>query len=169
MADKEYDYSSSQINMNEEWTSIFLDRGRELISKKDLSGTGLETNPHVTVLYGIHDLDPSPKIVDIIETYPRFNITLGAVSLFKEDAFNVVKVDVESSDLYSLRGAFMNNCYFTDKHPEYIPHMTVGFVKPESCNHLDGSLAFKGMSFVAEEVVYSCKDGVKRFLTLGLR
>lgn len=169
MKDKTYDYSSTQIDLNEELAQSFLERGTSLVSKKDLTGDGFEDNPHVTVLYGIHDLDPTPQIIDIIETYPKFSITLGNISLFKEETYDVVKVDVDCSDLFALRNAFMNNCYFTSTFPEYIPHMTVAFVKPDSCDHLIDNPSFKGLTAIAEDVVYSCKDGKKRIISLGLR
>lgn len=169
MKNKIYDFSSTQIILNEELTQLILERGVDLIDSKDLSGDGFEDKPHITVLYGIHDLDPTPKLIEVVETYPKFTITLGNVSLFKTETHDIVKVDINCNNLYSLRSAFMNNCYFTVDFPEYIPHMTVAYVNTDSCDHLEGNPAFYGLSFVVEQIDFSCKDGIHRFISLGLR
>ena len=170
MKDKDYDYSCTLIKSDEEFSEFFLDAGKSLIDTKDLFGDGFEDEPHVTVLYGLHALDPSIQLIEIVETYPKFAITLGNISLFKEEKYDVVKVDVDCSDLYALRSAFMNSGdYFSLTHPEYIPHMTVAFVKPNSCDHLDGNSMFKGKTFVATFVTYSCKDGLNRVIELGYK
>lgn len=169
MKNKKYDFSSTQIDLNKDMAQIFIDRGANIISKKDLSGDGFENNPHVTVLYGLHDLDPSPIIIDIIETYPKFSITLGKISLFKDEEYDVVKVETDCSDLFALNSAFMNNSYFTNTFPDYVPHFTIAYVKPDSCNHLIGNLAFSGLTIIAEHIMYRCKDGTIRKISLGLR
>ena len=128
--DKPHEFSSTQIQMSDDVSEEFLKLGKDLINKSDLFGDGFELDPHVTILYGIHEEYPTPKLVDVIETYPKFTVTLGNVSMFNDETFDVIKTDIECNDLYVLNSTFMNNSYFTLTHPEYIPHATIAFVKP---------------------------------------
>ena len=167
---KPYKFSTTQVDFSEDTKRAFLEKGKELISEKDLFGDGFETEPHVTILYGIHETYPIPELVDIIETYPRFSVTLGNVSLFdNEEKFDVVKTDVESNDLYVLRNEFLNNCHYTLTHPEYIPHATIAFVKKGVCDHLVDNPSFKGLTFPVNHITFSGSDGRKRKITLGVR
>ena len=63
----------------------------------------------------------------------------------------------------------MNNCYFTLTHSEYIPHATIAFVKSGTCDHLVGNPEFHGLAFVVDSVTFSCSDGTKRKIMLGIR
>ena len=168
--DKPYKYSSTQTQMSPDVIENFLSLGKELISNTDLFGDGFETDPHVTILYGIHDEYPTPQIIDILETHPKFAITLGAISLFDNDnEFDVVKTDIECNDLYVLYSTLINVCHYTLNHPEYIPHATIAFVKKGTCDHLIGNPAFKGLTFVVDSVMFSSSDGTKRKIMLGVR
>ena len=167
---KQYKFSTTQLDFPEDAARVFLERGKDLVSEKDLFGDGFETGPHVTVLYGIHDEYPNPEIVDIIETYPRFNVTLGDVTLFDNDEkFDVVKADIICNDIYVLRSEFMNNCYYTITHPEYIPHATIAFVKKGAGDHLVGNPSVRGLSFPVTHVTFSGFDGNQRKIMLGVR
>lgn len=167
--DKPYEFSSTQVQMSPDVCEEFLELGKGLINTSDLFGDGFELDPHITILYGIHEEYPTPKLIDIVETYPKFTVTLGDVSMFNDENFDVIKVDIECNDLYVLYKTFMNNCYFTLTHPEYIPHATIAFVKPDTCDHLVGNPAFRGLSFVVDSITFSCSDGTKRKIMLGVR
>lgn len=168
--DKQYKFSTTQVDLSDEAASKFLETGKDLISQKDLFGDGFETTPHVTILYGIHESHPIPQLVDIIETYPRFTVVLGDISLFDDDEnFDVVKTEVKSPDLYILRSEFLNNCHYTLTHPEYIPHATIAFAKKGTCNHLVGNPAFRGLAFPVNHIIFSGTDGTHRKIMLGIR
>ena len=168
MKDRKYDFSSVHVNTDDDFVDNFLSVNKNLIDEKNLFGDGFEDEPHVTIFYGLHSLDPAKKIIDIFEDYPRFELTLGNLSLFKEEKYDVIKVDIECNDLVSLRTLIMNSGeYFSTTYPEYIPHMTVAFVKPDIYDHLDGNPVFNGVKITAKTVTYSCRDGLKRRIELG--
>lgn len=168
--DKPHKYSSTQVQMPFDVESTFLELGKELVSVSDLFGDGMETDPHVTLLYGIHEDYPMPLLIDVIETHPKFTVTLGNVSLFDEDAaFDVVKTEVDCHDLYSLRSALLNVCHYTLSHSKFIPHATIAFTKKGACEHLVGNPAFFGLSFVVDSIMFCGHDGSKRKIMLGVR
>ena len=108
---------------------------------------------------------------DIIETHPKFNITLGTVSLFKGDEsgnpFDVIKANINASDVYALNTALSDACDYSSEFSEYVPHATMAFVLKDTCDHLDGANVMSGISFIVDRLVYSSKDGSNRFLFLG--
>jgi 2'-5' RNA ligase len=169
--DKKHRFSTTQVDFPDDTSRAFKEMTKPLVSEKDLFGDGFETGPHVTILYGIHEEQPSPKIVDIIETYPRFSITLGEVSLFSndDDPFDVVKVDVISNDLFILRSEFLNNCHYTLTMPEYIPHATIAFVKKGTNDHLLHNPSCKGLTFPVTHISFCGKNGYQRKIMLGMR
>lgn len=162
----EHDFSSIHASFTSEASATFLDKSKML-----LPGIEIESDPHVTILYGLHDDHPPVCVIDIIETHPKFNITLGTISLFRgEDSnndFDVVKVDINSSDVYALNAALANSCDHTTEFSEYIPHATIAFVPKGSFDHLVGSKTLAGISFIVDRLVFSSKNGSQRLLFLG--
>lgn len=156
--------------MSDDVAENFLSIGKDLIPSSKLFGDGFETDPHITLLYGIHEEYPTSQLVDILETHPKFNVTLSDISLFEEDdKFDVVKVEIHCNDLYVLYSTLLNVCHYTLSHPEYIPHATIAFVKKGSSAHLIGHRAFHGLSFVVDSIIFSGSDGIKRKIMLGVR
>lgn len=175
MAERKFDYSSTQVNFPPDAARAFFDKCQSFVTKSSLykpdSGMGLSATPHVTILYGIHTPIPTLELLDTIETYPKFTVRLGKVSLFKgtesDNPFDVVKIDIECPDLHVLNHDFRQICEYSNDYPEYIPHATIAYVYPDTCDHLEGSTAFKGLSFLAEHVVFSSKEGQQRYICLG--
>lgn len=171
----EHQYSSIQANFTSEAADLFKAKSKELIQRKYLykpdMSMGFEDNPHVTILFGLHDATPPLCGMDIIETHPKFNITLGTISIFKgnesDNPFDVIKADVNASDVYALNTALADACDHTSDFPEYIPHATMAFVQKDACNHLDGANLMSGISFVVSHLIYSSSDGSHRLLFLG--
>jgi len=178
ISDKKYPYSSTHVEMSSDVKDAFLEKGKKIVSKPQLYKPdnkfyGLTDYPHITVLYGIHAKDPSVELMDIVETYPKFTITLGNISLFKGDEqnnpFDVIKLDINCPDLHALNTAFMNCCEFTSDYPDYNPHSTVAYVQPNTHDHLVGLPAFQGWSFIVDKIVFSGKDGTERSIFLARR
>ena len=98
------------------------------IDPNDLIKAGDE--PHLTVKYGIHSPDPMPVIEAVRGCGPAM-ITLGQTDVFESPQQDVVYISVkESNGLNWLNGQLSATCENTDDHPQYIPHVTVAYVKP---------------------------------------
>ncbi len=103
-----------------------------LIDDKDIykeEGYGLETDPHITILYGLHDdefkLDELKKILPPIEKVFAFKKN---ISIFENENFDVLKFDIESSILHELNSAICEKFPYTSTF-DYHPHMTIAYVK----------------------------------------
>ncbi len=92
---------------------------------------GRETDPHITVLYGLHaDLstkDIMRAVTSLGKEYLEFQI-LGT-SIFSNPKYDVLKIDIESDDLVKLN-SIIKKFPHTSSFPNYHPHLTVAYLKP---------------------------------------
>ena len=94
---------------------------------------GLEEQPHVTILYGIHEDEVDPSVVvDMIEQkFLPAVVSISEISIFEQDGYDVVKYDVPVTDQIQeyrdlIEGSFAN----TQMFDEYHPHITIAYVRP---------------------------------------
>lgn len=106
-----------------------------IIKKEDLfeknDEYGIETEPHLTILYGFHDSVTAEKTFDLyketVELKP-IEVKTDGISIFENEEFDVVKLDVESKLLTKLNGV-MKELPNTSTYPEYHAHITIAYVK----------------------------------------
>ena len=175
MKNKKYSYSNTQVQLPDELRERFLIESNKLVHNKQLysADQGREDNPHITLLYGIHSDKPPLELINLIETYPQFPILFGNISLFKgvdnNNPFDVVKVNIHCTDLHVLNQGVRDSVEYTSTYPDYVPHATIAYVKPDSCDYLDNNPVFKGLSFICDRILFSSSDGSKRELLLSRR
>jgi len=93
---------------------------------------GLEENPHVTILYGIHEEEVDPqRMADLIEYYMKpVTLTVTEIGVFEGKEYDVVKYDLPlTGQLQKYRDLF-SQIPNTQSYPDYHPHMTIAYVKP---------------------------------------
>ena len=130
------------------------------IKEKDLyvDEGGREENSHVTVLYGLHTND-FQDVKPIIDKLYSFEIKLGKISKFESKDYDVLKVEIESPYLHLINKK-LKTLPFTTKFPNYVPHMTIAYVKKDSCNHLLGNKDLV-QKIKVSELTFSSKDKIK--------
>jgi hypothetical protein len=104
----------------------------DLYEVSDDSTYGLQTDPHVTVLYGLHgDIDDS-KVAEIINKwkYQDLDLEITGLDNFKNDNFEVVKFSVNPTQNLQDFNRDLSQLPNSNELPEYKPHITVGYVKP---------------------------------------
>lgn len=136
---KGHSYSWVYVDLPKEISSKIIELGKEIDSNdlfvKEADG-GLETDPHVTVKYGLLTEDIS-DVRDCLEKAKGGKVYLGKSSVFECDEYDVVKVSVESEALDILHTKL--NCLpHEDKHIEYKPHATIAYVKAGKGKKYDG-------------------------------
>jgi 2'-5' RNA ligase len=160
-----YKFSSTQLNLPAGMAEKVREMGRK-IPAEDLYGDGRETDPHVTLKYGLHDQDPEP-VRSLLAGQGPITITLGKTSVFPDSGDgDVVKIDVESPQLHKLNKQVADNVPNTETHAEYSPHVTVAFVAPGKGEQYAGDATLAGQKVTLDHVEFSSADGQKTVIPL---
>lgn len=91
-----------------------------------------DENPHITVLYGLHNSDPT----NVFNRLRRSMVHLGdepqaelqGLSLFQNQDQDVLKIGVDSPDLHRLNTIAREEPH-TLSFPDYHPHVTIATLK----------------------------------------
>ncbi len=143
----------------------------DLYTADDNGGYGIETEPHCTLLYGLHEEVSLDEIQNILDTIVFGKCKIYNPSLFENEKFDVLKFDVG----YPHRGgAFLHNANrmlsqlpHTTSYPDYHPHMTLAYLKPGKGKEYVEGLG-EGVEFIFKptHLVYSQPDGTKTDIPL---
>jgi hypothetical protein len=144
------------------WQKVLSRISKEdLYEEEDDDSYGLETEPHVTVLYGLHEEVEDEKLIDFVKEFCKsspIEIQISKMGVFKNSKFEVLKFDVESSTLKSLNKQISENFPYTTKFPTYEPHITIAYLKKGTCQKYLKELK-EPVSKSLKTFVYSKVDG----------
>ena len=90
---------------------------------------GIETKPHVTLLYGIHEDVSLDEIKKHLPSISEMTAIISGISHFKCNDYDVLKFDIDSPKLHEINKNICDNVPFTNEFPDYIPHMTIAYLK----------------------------------------
>ena len=141
----------------------------DLIDDEDLylgdgedSGYGKETDPHVTILFGLHEDVSDKDVEELIDKITKPNIELQKASSFKNEKFDVLKFDVESDDLIKYNKMFKTLPH-TDTFPDYHAHCTIAYLKKGTADKYVKLLNDKeAITVKPDKIVYSKVNGDKK-------
>jgi len=166
-----YKYGNTQADIDPKSDAgKALATARTQIDKNDLmpstnttDGSGLEENAHITVRYGI-DGEDTAGIKEYLEKQAPFEATLGKTTAFPpsehSDGGAPIVVNIESPELHRMEKEIDQHGNFVDRSfPEYKPHVTLGYVKPEAAQKYVGMKDTEGKKFTVNSVSISNKDG----------
>lgn len=148
----------------EDWDRLesMIDKDDLYLGKNGDRGYGFETEPHVTVLYGLHGDIPLEDIEAIIKKLKRPEIKMQKVASFNNPEFGVLKFDVESADLHNENSKFTKLPH-TTSYPDYHPHATIAYIKSEKIDeYVDKFKDIEPIEVIVTKVVYSMVDGTKK-------
>ncbi len=133
----------------------------KMIDPADIHENGLETEPHVTLLYGIHsDEIEDSRVMDCCCDVEYSPVRLHNPSLFENDEFDVLKFDAECPTLLIVNSRLAKFPH-TNKFPDYHPHATVAYLKPGTGKKYAKALIGQTLTAEPAEIVYSKPDGEK--------
>jgi 2'-5' RNA ligase len=166
---KKYKFGNTQVDLpadSDAHKSVLA--AQKSIPKEDLAndGTAEEADkPHLTVRYGLKDEDHD-KLREFIKQQTPFTAKLGKTAAFPatehSDGAVPIHAPVEAPELHNLNAEIEKHAAFApSSFPEYKPHVTVAYVKPETADKHVGNLATDGKTFHVSSVSISDRDGNK--------
>lgn len=110
-----------------------LDPFTSYIPKEDLYNDesdkyGIETEPHVTLLYGLHS-NITPQIIQqILDNIHFGDITLQNISAFTNADYDVLKFEANGDGLFEAN-TILKKLPNSNEYDEYHPHMTIAYLQ----------------------------------------
>jgi 2'-5' RNA ligase len=126
---------------------------------------GVETEPHITLLYGIHEDVLDNETIELCKTIIGSDILIDCthIECFQNKEFDVVKLSVSSDTIHSFNER-LRTLPHTNNYT-YKPHVTIAYVKPgmgpKYCKAIE-PLIIKGIS----NVTYSKTSGEKIIISI---
>jgi len=140
------------------------------INKEDLytdeGKPGIQDNPHVTVLYGLHEEVSLEQVKSVFEDIDEsIDIKIEGIGIFENEKFDVVKFNVVPSstlqDLHDKLSEFPNS----NEYPEYEPHITLCYTKKGRGKKYE-DLEYRHSVENVNEVCYSKPNGSKEYFSI---
>lgn len=136
-------------------------KDEDLYTEEGDDGYGRETEPHVTILYGLHEEIKDSDIEKDIHKIKEPKIEFKNISAF-ENEYDVLKFDVKSEDLTKLNKTFAEYPH-TNKFPDYHPHCTIAYLKKgKAAEYIKKAKDLVSMDIKPSKIVYSKVDGSKK-------
>lgn len=164
-----YEYGCVMVNLDvnpKEWDKLqkMVDEEDIYFSDVDPTGFGRELDPHVTILFGIHEDVPDADVETLIDKINNPQIELQKISSFSNEnkPFDVLKFDIESDDLNELNKLFKTLPHTSD-FPDYHPHATICYLKKGMAEKYVKKMAdIEAIEVSPSEVTYSKPNGEKK-------
>jgi len=142
----------------------------DLIDSNDLYNEvgedyGLETEPHVTLLFGLHKGIPTSTVEKVLDDRTFYTCKGHNASIFENEKYDVLKFDIEGDGLHEINDELKKQPHTSD-FPDYHPHMTIAYLKPGKGKKYIKML--KGMKYQLppKYAVYSKPNGTKNKITI---
>jgi hypothetical protein len=159
-----YNYGCLMVNVDEMGWDGFI---KETVNDEDLytegDDYGIETEPHITVLYGFHKDIDMKKLKELLFPLSELEITSSKISIFENEKYDVLKYDIDSDKLFELNDLMTENFEYTTDFPDYHPHVTIAYLKPGRGKKYVTELK-EAKEFKAKTYKFSHPDGKKEFI-----
>jgi len=167
---KAHDYSSTQVNLPQQFADAFR-KAAAKIPDSDLAEDGRETEPHITVFYGLHTNEPA-DVQKLIADQGPIKANIGRISIFpaskQHPDYDVLKLAVDSEGLKRLNKK-LSKLPNGNEFPEYKPHVTIAYVKAGEGKKYAGRAVpgLTGKQIEFDRVHFMPKTGERTDIPLG--
>jgi 2'-5' RNA ligase len=165
---EDYSFASSQFKLPKEVLAVFKDI-QSKVSNEDWIDEGKETEPHLTMMYGITGgLKSKRLLLKFFEDIKWVEAKLGDLEIFSpkgDGKYEVLVIKVVSPELHRLRKKLEKAVPNEQTFPTYKPHITIGYLKPgEGKKYLESK--YEKIDFTLKVLQYSTKEGSKTDIPL---
>lgn len=133
-------------------------------------GKGREEYIHCTIKFGINDENPD-EVLKLLKEEKPIKIQLGQISLFESSKkpFDVVKIEVNSPDLHRINKEVTEKIKCTDTFPNYVPHITLAYIKKGYGDRFKGLKDFDKTSIEIPVIEFSSSKKEKGATSIPLQ
>jgi len=131
-------------------------------------GYGLETEPHTTLLFGLHSEVTDDDVKNILNQHTFGPCVINNASLFENPEYDVLKFDVDGYGLHECNSD-LRELPHTTNFPNYHPHLTIGYLKSGFGKKYTNLFHDKEYTLIPKYAVYSKTDGSKVKFKINLR
>lgn len=157
-----YEYGCLMIYINfPKWRDILNKIDKRLLFEPSNERYGLETEPHITILYGIHSNVDDDQVKNLFSNVKKtdFDITVNGINCFFNKDYDVLKMDVQSNKLNELN-ELSKSLPHTSTYPDYKPHLTMAYLlKGNGNKYINPTFRMKIDNI--DKIVYSKTNGDK--------
>ncbi len=165
-------FSCTMINVPDDLSDFIVNWGKVNIPDQNIyteegdDSYGRELETHVTVKFGLTIDVPTPALKDIINTTKPFPVRIGKVALFRNEKFDVLKLNIDSSGMRVLNARIRGRIPNEENFPSYMPHTTIAYCRKGTVDDLEGRDIFDQEGapsnvFTAMELIFSDKERTK--------
>ena len=127
---------------------------------------GIQENPHVTVLYGLHSSVSAEDLKQAISGFSEeLIVAVDGIGVFENEDFDVVKLNVVPDGGLQQLHEMISELPNSDQYPEYKPHITIAYVK-KGCGRKYEDARFSREIADISEICYSMPDGRKEYFEI---
>jgi len=170
-----YEYCSLLVELPDNLTDDIISWGFDYVPNEALFADskdplfGREDDTHITVIYGIHT-DSVREVAAHFTTEKPFECKLGKIDIFtRHKKFDVLIVRVECDGLHRLNGKMRRSLEVTESFPQYVPHVTIAYLKKGAGDGWIGNDTFNGETFGIDKVIFSSRSDEKTPILLGAK
>jgi len=168
---QEYSYCSTQVNLDKKNSKQIIAWVKKNIPEEEWylgeNETGIELEPHCTVLYGIKNSKDETKVKKLLKQNKLNYLSskLEHLSIFTQKDYDVLFVELndENNDFKNANKVVKNNIDNVSTHPNYKPHMTLAYMKKGKADKYKGKQPFENM-ILSGNVMFCKRDGEKKVI-----
>lgn len=155
-------HASTQVDLPELWPTLKAWSEAHLKPEMLDPTNGIETDPHVTVLFGLLSENLAP-LRDVGQKFGKaITLTLDALDVFENEDRDVLYVSVNSRDLHKLR-KLLSGLPNSEERPTYIPHLTIAYLQKGAGAQFKGQKPFKAV-FSKPGFILNKRNYTKEFI-----
>jgi len=133
----------------------------DLYEEEDDDSFGFETEPHTTLLFGLHKEVTTEQVKNVLDDFTYYTVKAHNPSLFKNEKYDVLKFDIKGDSLHETNKVLKEFPHTSD-FPNYHPHMTICYLKPGlGKKYVDKLKKFDDFWLAPQHSIYSKSDGKK--------
>lgn len=130
---------------------------------------GKETEPHCTILYGIHSDISDDTVMELFDNLKEedFDLKVNGIDCFYNNDYDVLKMNIASDKLSGLN-SLAKSLPHTSQYQYYKPHITLAYLqKGKGIQYIDENFRTNIDSDSIKKLVYSKTNGEKMDISIN--